>query len=63
MSSATARVARDLLKTIAILSNRTTRRSAVLIRETYNYTANQKKGHISVGDQKFHYLQDSQRLY
>ena len=50
ISSAIARVAPDLLKALAILSDTTVRRSAVG-REDLTHTGNQKKDHISVGDQ------------
>ena len=53
ISSATARVAPDLLKALAILSDTTVRRSAV----EQDQTGNQKNGHTSLGDQKFYYLE------
>ena len=56
ISSATAQVAPDLLKALAILSDTTVRRSAV-DREDVNHTENQKKGHISLGDQQVYNLQ------
>ena len=55
LSSATARVAPDLLKALAILSDATVRRSTVG-QENQNHTGNQKKGHISLGDQQSYYL-------
>ena len=62
ISRATARVAPDLLKTIAILSDTTVRRSAV-DREDKKHTGNQKKDLISLRDQQSFYLQVFQRLY
>ena len=49
ISSATAPVAPDLLKALAILSDTMVRRSAVH-REDLKPYWNQKKGHISLGD-------------
>ena len=57
ISSATARVAPYLLKALAILSDTTVRRSAV-DQEDLEHTGNQKKDHISIGDQQSYYLQD-----
>ena len=48
--SATAQVAPDLLKALAILSDATARRYAA-DQEDQNNTGNQKKGQISLGDQ------------
>ena len=62
ISSDTVWVASDLLKSQSILSDKTVRRS-VVDWEDPNHTRNQKKGHISVGDQQFYYLQVFQRLY
>ena len=56
ISSVAGRVASDLLKAVAILSDTTVRRSAV-DREDVNHTENQKKGHISQGDQQVYNLQ------
>ena len=52
ISSTTARVASDLLKCLAILSDTTVRISAV---DQKNLKS--EKGHISVGDQQSQYLQ------
>ena len=49
MKCSTARVAPDLLKALAILSDTTVRRSPV-DREDLKPYWDQKKGHISVGD-------------
>ena len=62
ISSVTAWVASDLLKTQAILSDTALRRSAV-IEKTCHHTGNQKKGHISQGDEQAYYLQVFQRLH
>ena len=62
ISSATARVAPDLLKALAILSNTTVRRSAVDQEDLKPYWKSEK-GHISLGDQQSYYLQVFQRLY
>ena len=62
ISSATAQVAPDPLKALAILSDTTVRRSAV-DREDLKPYWKSEKGHISLGDQQFHYLQVFQRLY
>ena len=62
MSSATARVAPDLLKTLAILSDTTVRRSAV-DREDLKPYWKSENGHISLGDQQPYYLQVFQRLH
>ena len=52
ISSATARVVPDLLKVLAILSATAARRSAVAWEDLLG---NQKKDHISLGDQQFYY--------
>ena len=62
ISSATAWVAPDLLKAPAILSDTTVRRSAVDQEDLKPYWKSEK-GHISLGDQQFYYLQVFQRLY
>ena len=62
ISSATASAASDLLKALDILPDTTVRRTAV-DREDLKPYWNQKKDHISLGDQQFYYLQVSQRLY
>ena len=59
--SATARVAPDSLKALAILSNTTVRRSQVDQEDLKPYWKS-KKGHISVGDQQSYYLQVFQTL-
>ena len=59
---ATARVAPDLLKALAILSDTTVRRSAV-DQEDLKWHWESEKDHISLGDQQFYYLQVFQRLY
>ena len=51
ISNATTRVAPELLKGLAILSDTTVRRSAA----DQNYTGNQKKGLIFLRDQQFYY--------
>ena len=66
ISSATSRVAPDLLKALAILSDTNLRRFTAVDREDlkpyiyiywkYIYTGNQKKGHIFLGDQQFYYI-------
>ena len=56
ISSATARVAQDLLKALAILSDTTGRRSAVDWEELKPYWKSEK-GYISLGDQQSYYLQ------
>ena len=61
ISSATARVAPDLLKALAILSDTTVRRSAV-DREDLNHIGSQKKGHVSLDDQNSYYLQVFQTI-
>ena len=55
ISSATARVAPDLLKALAILSDITVRRSAV-DREDLKAYWESEKGHISLDDQQSYYL-------
>ena len=62
ISSARAQVAPDLLKALAILLDTTVRRSAVDQEDLKPYW-NEKKGHISLGNQQFYYLQVFQRLY
>ena len=62
ISSATAQVAPDLLKALAILSDTTVRRSAV-DREDLKPYWKSEKDHISLGDQQSYYLQVFQRLY
>ena len=57
ISSARARVAPDLLRALAILSDTTVRRSAVAQENLF------EKGHIFLGDQQTYYLQVFQRLY
>ena len=57
ISSATARVAPNLLKALAILSDTTVRRSAVDQEDLKNHTGKQKKGHISLEDQQSYHLQ------
>ena len=59
ISSATARVASNLSKALAILSD--TRRSAVDL-EDVNHAGNQKNNHISLGDQQSYYLNVFQTL-
>ena len=60
ISSATVRVALDLLKVLAILSNIAVRRSAV---DREDHTGNQKKDHITLGDEQSYYLQVFQGLH
>ena len=60
--SAKASEAPGLLKSLAILSNASVRRSAVH-REDQSNNGNQKKGHNSLGDQQSYYLQVFQGLY
>ena len=62
ISSAAARVAPDLLKALAILSDTTVRRSAVDQEDLKPYWK-LEKSHISLGDQQSYYLQVFQRLY
>ena len=62
ISSATARVAPDLLKAIAILSDTTVRRSAVDWEDLKQYWKSEK-GQISLSDQQSYYWQVFQRLY
>ena len=62
ISSATAPLATDLLKALAILSDPTVRRSAVDREDLKTYWKSEK-GHISLGDQQSFYLQGFQRLY
>ena len=61
ISSATAWVAPDLLKALAIYSDTTVRRSAV-DREDLKPYWKSEKSHISLGDQESYYLQAFQRL-
>ena len=56
ISIAKARVAPDFLKTLAILSDATVRRSAV-DREDLKPYWKLEKGHIFLGDQQSYYLQ------
>ena len=60
ISSATARVAPDPLKLSAILSDTVVRRAAV---DREAILEIRKKGHISLGDQQFYYLQVFRSLY
>ena len=61
ISSATARVAPDLLKVVAILSDTTVRRSAVDQKDLKPYRKSEKN--ISLCDQQCYYLQVFQRPY
>ena len=61
ISSATARVAPDLLKVLAILSDTTVRRSAVDQEDLKPYWK-QKKDHISLGDQQLLFTSFSKTL-
>ena len=56
ISSATARVAPDLLKDLAIQSDTTFRRSAVDQEDLKPYWKSEKS-HISLGDRQSYYLQ------
>ena len=58
--STTTRVAPGLLEALAILLDTTVRRSAADPEDLKS--GNQKKGHISLGDQQSYYLQVFQRL-
>ena len=60
ISSATARVAPDPLKLSVILSDTVVRRAAV---DREAILEIRKKGHISLGDQQFYYLQVFRSLY
>ena len=60
ISSATTRVAPDLLKALAVLLDMTVRRSAVDQEDLKSY---QEKGHFSPGVQQSYFLQVFQRLY
>ena len=60
ISSATARIAPDLLKSLVILSDTTAGRSELDWGDLR--TGNQKKVHISLGDQQSYYLQVFRRL-
>ena len=62
ISSATARADPNLLKSQAILSNTTVRRSAVDQEDLKPYWKSEKYN-ISLGDQQSYYLQVFQRLY
>ena len=62
ISIATAQVAPDLLKPLAIVSDTIVRRSAV-DREDLKPYWKSEKSHISLGDQQSYYLQVFQRLY
>ena len=53
MASATTRVAPDLLKALAILSDTTVRKSSVDSEDLKPYWKSEKKGQISLGDQQF----------
>ena len=55
MSSATARVAPDLLKVVKVLPDTTARRSAVDQEDLKPYWKSEKD-HISLGDQQSYYL-------
>ena len=61
ISSATARVAPDLLKVLAILSDTTVRRSAVDQEDLKPYWKH-KKDHISLGDQQLLFTSFSKTL-
>ena len=62
ISNATARVATDLLKAPAILSDTTVRKSAV-DREYLKPYWKSEKGYIFLGDKQVYYLQVYQKLY
>ena len=62
ISYATAHLAPDLLKALAILSVTTVGRSAV-DREDLKPYWKTEKSHISLGDGQFYYLQVFQRCY
>ena len=62
ISSATAQVAPDLLKALAILSDTTVKRSAIDQKDLKPYWKSWKKPHISLDDQQYIYLQVFQRL-
>ena len=62
ISRATAQVAPDLLKDLAILSDTSERRSAVDREDLKPYWKSENKPH-SLGDQQSYYLQVFQRLY
>ena len=53
MASATTRVAPDLSKALAILSDTTVRKSSVDSEDLKPYWKSEKKGQISLGDQQF----------
>ena len=61
--SATVWVAQDLLKALAILSDKVVRGSAVDCKDLKNHNENQQKGHISLGNKQSYYLRVFQRLY
>ena len=52
ISSVTARVAPDMLKALAIVSDKTVTRSAVGRKDLKLYWKSGKKSHISLGDQQ-----------
>ena len=56
ISSTTVQVAPDLLKALGILSDTTAGRSAAGL-EDLKWYWKWEKGHISLGDQQFYYLQ------
>ena len=56
ISSAATWVALDLLKVLAILSDLSVRISALEQESLKPYWGNQKKGHISLGDQQSSYF-------
>ena len=62
ISSATARVAPNLLKALAILSDTTVGRSAVDGEDLKPYWK-WERGHFCLDDQQSYYLQAFQRLY
>ena len=63
ISSATAQVAPDLLKALAILSDNTTVRRPPVDGEDLKPYWKLEKDHISPGDHYSYYLQVFQRLY
>ena len=62
ISNATARVASDLLKALAIQLDAPVRRFAVAQEDLKPCWKSEKKGHISLGDQEAYYLKVFQRL-
>ena len=62
ISNATAWVAPDLLKALAVLSDTTVRRSAVDWEEQKPYWKSEKD-HVALGDQHAYYLKVFQELY